>query len=461
MLGNNGAGKTTFLRLVRGDIWPAPGCGHRFYRVNGGMKEGPIGFRENTGLVSSELLDLYRTMEWNLSGLEVVCTGFEGTPLLCEKPDEIRSQGAKEILAMLGIEDLADRRILGMSQGEAKKTLIARSLVKKPTFLFLDELASGLDSSSEEKVMDLVHGVVEQGTHVLLAAHDARQLPRFVTHVVHLRSGLIAEQGPVSDACAQSGSACGRNRRPGSRTIPKPRIEEKTDKPLIRIENADVDRGRTRILRQITWTVETGQNWALLGRNGSGKTTLLKLIVGDRRPVWGGKISRFGLEGPQSVWEMRRRISLVTLDLQAMHASRQTGINMVLSGFYGSVGLPHEPTEAEKEIARSWFQQLGLEELQNREVRTLSYGQVRALLVMRAVVTNPIILLLDEPLSGLDDHARSQVMSVVEEFAGPKRSVIYVTHNEAELSPLLDHVAVLEKGRMIFQGTRKQWDRSR
>jgi molybdate transport system ATP-binding protein len=307
-------------------------------------------------------------------------------------------------------------------------------------------------------VMDLIHAVVEQGAQVLLAAHDATRLPAFVTHVVCLRSGRIADQGPVSELQARpiTTPASAISLRAGS--IPSPQMQEnESNGALIRVENADIAREGKTIVRRITWTVRAGQNWALLGKNGSGKTTLLKLVVGDLRPVWGGKISRFGLEGPQSIWEMRSRISLVTPDLQAMHASRQTAIDMVLSGFYGSVGLPREPTERQKAAARSWFQRLDLAQLENREVRTLSYGQVRALLVMRAVVTNPTILLLDEPLSGLDGEIRRQVMSIVEKFSGNRTSVVYVTHDKGEISPLFDHVAVLEKGTMVFQGSREQW----
>ncbi|MGO9568972.1 MAG: ATP-binding cassette domain-containing protein, partial [Desulfomonilaceae bacterium] len=94
---------------------------------------------------------------------------------------------------------------------------------------------------------------------------------------------------------------------------------------------------------------------------------------------------------------------------------------------------------------------------ENREVCTLSYGQIRMLLVMRAVVTRPRILLLDEPLSGLDEDARGKVLSIIEEFACADTSVIYVSHRHNELFSALTHVAVLEKGRMIFQGTRRQW----
>lgn len=459
VLGNNGAGKTTFLRLVRGDMWPAAGCGRRFYHMNGRIQEGPIGFREHSGLVSPDLLDLYRTMEWDLCGLDVVYTGFEGTPLISGKRDEARMEQARDIMAVLNITHLSDTRIRGMSQGEAKKVLIARAMVKNPAFLFLDELDSGLDSRSHGTVMELVQAVVDRGTHVLIATHGNGSVPPFVTHVVRLEAGRIDGQGPVSFQAEEPHVAPRISARSSTpQVLLKPAKENPCGETLIHIENADVVRQGKRIVRGITWTVKAGQNWALLGENGSGKTTLLKLLVGDLRPVWGGKVSRFGKDDLQSIWETRQRVSLVTPDLQAAHASSQTGMRMVLSGFFGSVGLVDTPTEEQASIARSWFQRLGLQRLENREVRTLSYGQMRALLVLRAVVTNPTILLLDEVLSGLDDRARTHVTTIVEEFTSPERAVIYVTHDEREISALFDHVAVMKGGSMIFRGPKEHWE---
>jgi len=136
-----------------------------------------------------------------------------------------------------------------------------------------------------------------------------------------------------------------------------PKLEHTTGgAPLIEIEKVDMVVGGSCILKRIDWTVKNGENWALLGPNGSGKTTLLKLIVGEERPVWGGVIRRFGKDDLQTIDEIRRRISLVTPDFQADHMLRQTALEMVLSGFYGSVGLPHESTTEEQILtAQSWF----------------------------------------------------------------------------------------------------------
>ncbi|MGB6066541.1 MAG: ATP-binding cassette domain-containing protein [Desulfomonilaceae bacterium] len=459
VLGGNASGKSTFLSLIRGDIWPAPGAGQRIYRTNGQAAETPIGFRENTGLVSSELLDVYRTMGWNLTGLEVVSSGLQDAPILSGNLDEAVLKRASEVMATLRIEELADRRLLTMSQGEAKKILIARAMVQSPSFLFLDEIFAGLDARSKDMMMELLQRVIDQGTQILCAAYDVNEIPAGITHALVLQSGKMLDQGRISDVSAGSIAKSKNKPRVALVRTFEPEAQKMSSESLVQVEEVDVFQGGTKILEQINWTIGTGQNWALLGKNGSGKTTLLKLIAGELRPVWGGKIRRFGRNDSQSLWEIRNRISLVTPDFQAMHASGQTGLDMVLSGFYGSVGLFDEPTQSQVESARSWFQLLGADQLENREVRTLSYGQIRILLVMRAVVNRPRILLLDEPLSGLDDDARDKILSIVEEFARGDTCVIYVSHRQDELFSGLTHVAALENGRMMFQGTRKEWQR--
>jgi molybdate transport system ATP-binding protein len=458
VLGGNGVGKTTFLNLVRGDVWPAPEHGKRLYCANGSAKESPIGFREKTGLVSPELLDRYRREGWNLCGLEVVCTGFQESPFLYDKPTQIQLDRCHEILSLLGMEGLADRRILTMSHGEAKKILIARALVHRPRILFLDEVAAGLDAGSKDTLLGMLEQAAGWGTQMVYAAHDAEQIPSAIKQALALRSGRIVEQGTIAEVSARFNGR-GKARVPlmlEPRSVP--RRQKSYEEALIQIRGVDVSRGGKRILREIDWTMRPRENWAIVGKNGSGKTTLLKLIVGDLRPVWGGTIRRFAPESPRNLWEIRRRISFVTPDLQHSHVCRQTSLEMVLSGFYGSVGLPQEATREQIAAARSWFRLLWVEELENREVATLSHGQIRMLLILRAVVTGPRILALDEPMSGLDKETRGSLLPVFENLTAMGTSLIYVTHKKHELLPSITHVAVLEKGEMVFQGLRQQWE---
>jgi len=455
VLGGNGAGKTTFLRLIRGDIWPAPETGRRSYLVNGKSQVSPIGFREKTGIVSSDLLDHYRINRWNPSGIEAVCTGFDGTPFLYRKPTDPMLARARQVLKTLGLEKLVTRRVLTMSFGEAKKVLIARAIVHRPRILFIDELCAGLDAESRKRVLEILELLAEQGTQMIVAAHDRSEIPDCVTRIMTLKSGRIVNSGSfLTPPCPVKNAFRADRAQTRSDVLFQTKFEQSRQHPLIRMENVDFSIGGKQILHQINWQVCGDQNWALLGANGSGKTTLLKLIAGELLPVWGGTIRRFEPDDPQTLDEIRKSISLVSPDFQADFPASQKGLDIVLSGLYGTVGLACEPTRKQILLGQSLLQAFGAENLEKRDMSGMSYGQARILLILRALINSPKILLLDEPLSGLDPEARSTVAQTIENAILAGSTIIYVTHDQREIPPSVSHVAVLKDGMITFQGAK-------
>lgn len=450
LIGPNGAGKTTLLRLIRGDIWPSAGPGSRIYYSNDKGRTSPIGFREKTGLVSAELLDKYKKMRWNLTGLDVVCTGFFGSAFLNQRPTDHQVDRARELMADLNIEEFAHQRILTMSLGQAKKILFARALVHSPRLVVLDEAFEGLDARSRERVSQVLVTLTETGVQILLASEREDDLMALVNRFLVLESGRIIDRGRIRQDDSRIASTCAaRNHRP-ARVAKEDVAQKSAHRFLVRIENADVSLGGTRILSKINWTIRPGENWALLGPNGSGKTTLLSLIAGDLHPMPGGRIQRFGREDPKSLWEIRRRISLVSSDIQAEHQLSQTGLEAVMSGFFGSTGLYATPTKSQAESALSWLRRVGLEELAGREIQTLSYGNARMLLILRALVTDPELLLLDEPAAGLDAQAKTAVLALIGHLASARTAIIYVTHHAEEFMDAISHVALMDKGTLTL-----------
>jgi molybdate transport system ATP-binding protein len=449
ILGRNGAGKTTFLKLVRGDIWPVPDGGRRVFHINGSVRKSPIGFREKTGIVSSELLDTYQRNGGNMKGLDVALSGFFDSLYLHQEPDAEQTARTKEVMASLGADDLIEKDFLSMSLGQAKRILIARAIVHKPRLLILDELGAGLDRESKKTVMEIVEGLTENGTQILLSTHAEEDLPEVVNHFLQLDEGKIVGHGPKGASPAVEKKEPVKLFTP--RTPERPIVLN--GNPLITIKNVDVFRKSKPALHAINWTIKPGENWAVFGRNGSGKTTLLRLIAGDLAPAWGGSISRFGRENSHNLWEIRRRISLVSADLQTWHEYRQNGLDVVISGFFGSVGVHDSVAEHQAVAARQWLQDYDLQELADRDVRTLSYGQLRILLIMRAMVTNPMMLLLDEPLSGLDKRVGSQVLNLLDSLASNGTVLVYVTHRISELPRSITKALILESGTIDFCGS--------
>ncbi len=446
--GANGAGKTTFLRLVRGDIWPARDVTSRMYYFNGRARTSPIGFREKTGFVSAELLDRYKESRWNLTGFDTVCTGFFGTAFLHQRPTEDQLDRAREVIEALAIEDLADQRMLTMSLGQAKKILLCRAIVHEPRVLVLDEALDGIDVDSRRRISAILEELTQNGTRLLIASHEAEDLIPAVNRWLVLESGRIADYGFIEQRNHQPESASRKSTDPGAGQ-PTEKTAANAEQPfVIRIEEADVSiRGR-RILSAINWTIHPGENWALLGPNGSGKTTLLRLIAGDLHPMPGGRVLRFGDHSPQSLWEIRRRISLVSSDIQAEHQLDQTGMDTVLSGLFGSIGLYADTTREQRRSALAMMESFGLESLADRSITTLSYAQVRMLLILRAMMIQPQLLLLDEPTSGLDEQAELDVLELIEQLASSMTAIVHVTHRADKLSHSFNRFAYVDHGRL-------------
>jgi molybdate transport system ATP-binding protein len=447
VIGSNGAGKTTFLNLVRGDIWPTPGCGARLYYTNGKSHTSPISFRSKTGVVSPELLDRYKKNNWNIKVSDVIRTGFWDTALLFQRPDKEQDQKTAEIMALLKIEDLAHTMYLNLSLGQAKKVLFARAIVHNPQLLVLDEICFGLDRDSRGDIFAVVQRLTDQGTHIICSGHTHDDLAPAITHVVELHEGRIKALGEKAQVLGK-----GHKRRPLPHETEHSVSCPSSSEFLLRIAHADVFLKGAKVISNISWDIMSGENWAVLGANGSGKTTLLNLISGDLHPAWGGSIQRLGKIRSRNLWELRRKISMVSADIQAWHANAQTGLEVLLSGFWGTIGL-HDPISSEQDLAANeWLTTYGLAHLADRDIRTLSYGQLRILLILRAMIVQPRMLLLDEPLSGLDTHHRNKTLDLVEDIASGATTVIYVTHAVNELPRAISHILELKNGSISYCG---------
>ncbi|MFO0752672.1 MAG: ATP-binding cassette domain-containing protein [Thermodesulfovibrionales bacterium] len=466
LIGSNGAGKSTFLRLVRGDIGPYPGGGgRRAYALNGGEQESPIGIKRHIALVSAELQEAYTKNGWDLSGEEVVGTGLFDTAWLYETPTSSQREAIRQALHLVKGEHLGLKSILSMSQGEARRVLIARALVARPRILLLDEFLNGLDIPSRRRLMDAAEAAAQAGAAILSTTHRSEELLPSTTHVLCLHDGKITAQGRREDVPtrrnlpeAHRKSAAGRPAAPRSAEGIPLREGRRAEPFLIRISHADLYRDDRKVLDSVTWRMNWGENWAVLGRNGSGKSSLLKLIAGELHPAAGGNIRRFGGGERWSLREIRKRVHSVSPDIQAEYRYDITGEEAVLSGFFGSIGLYDPVTQAQREEARRWMELFSLEGLGGKKMDEMSYGEQRKILIARAMVTAPDLLLLDEPCSGLDAGARADLLRILGRISSSSTgtALLLVTHHLDELIPSISHVMVLEKGRIAAQGKKEE-----
>ena len=205
-----------------------------------------------------------------------------------------------------------------------------------------------------------------------------------------------------------------------------------------------------------------GEKWALLGPNGAGKSTLLSLILGDHPQAYANDIALFGRPrgSGESVWEIKRCIGWVAPELQRYHPLHSTAFGVVCSGFFDTLGLYRPGTAEQEAIAGAWMARVGLTVDRSRAYNSLSRGEQRLVLIARALVKDPELLILDEPCQGLDLDHQPRVLDAIDAVAGePGRTMIYVTHRPSEFPRSLTHLIELRGGRVLRQGAIADTDR--
>jgi ABC-type molybdenum transport system ATPase subunit/photorepair protein PhrA len=224
---------------------------------------------------------------------------------------------------------------------------------------------------------------------------------------------------------------------------------------LIDIRDADVYIGGKKILSGISWKLRAGENWAVLGRNGSGKTTFLKLVIGELNPALGGSASSAWRFGEKSIWEVKKKIGYLSAEFQAGYDRDLKLKEVVLSGFFSSVGLYEKPAERQVKKAREWMEFFGLRNLAGKNANEVSYGEFRKALIARAMVKDPRVLLLDEPCAGLDAPSRAEFLQTLNRVSEKGVSLVFVTHRLEDLPSSITHILILEKGLVIFNGKKQ------
>ncbi|BFR48069.1 ATP-binding cassette domain-containing protein [Nitratidesulfovibrio sp. HK-II] len=488
VFGRNGAGKSTLLRVVRGTTRPD--------QIDGGKvtwfppapegaptppgETSPLVGRALCASVSSAQQERYLRQGWLLTGQELLLTGYFDTPLLYEDPGAERIAAARELARRLGAAHLLDAKVPSMSQGQLRLMLVARALVRQPAVLLLDEVCEGLDATARDAVLRAVDQAAAQGVTVLFATHRTDQLPACLSRALLVQGGRITAQGPLAQVMANlpaDSGVCAGDEWDAPDIAPAaparlPGGNGDSGSPLApvlaRIEHGDVYVDRVHVLHAIDWTIRRGENWCVIGPNGSGKSTLLRLLHGEENVAVGGDIVWFANENSCGVARrepaaqaslrdlplLHRRVALVSDQLQATYGYDLTAEELVLTGFSGTIGLYEEPDDDQRAEAAHWLRMLGAAGLAGQRIRTLSTGQLRRVLLARALAGAPDLLLLDEPCSGLDPASRAAFLGLLGQLARAGVQMVLVTHHDGDLIPEITHVLRLSGGRVTESGPR-------
>ncbi len=435
--GDNGAGKTTLLRLLVGELWPSQRSGGtRVYRLFGEDSLSPIGVRPHVRLVTPAMADWYQRHDLRVPVWEVICSGLRNTPFLYHPPSDAERDQARTLGRDMGLGLVLDRPMRLVSTGQAKRALLARALIAQPKLLAVDELTQGLDRRGQQGLLEALNRIAATGrTRLLVSGHGLLPVPEEVRGRIYLDRGRLVD-GPVRV-------------RPAPLDLPEARRDETGPEAVVELRSCSVVLDGHRAVDNLDWIVRSGECWGVLGVNGSGKSTLLQLVTGYRRAWPGGEAVWFGVSGLTAMSAVRSRIGILAPWIGERMEPRTSCRDVLLSGLCDGLGV-HRGLDAEQvrraeELARAW----GMEAWLERPLSSLSYGQARQVMLARAVVHGPDLLVLDEPFSGLDRSWQTRMAVLLRDWAIRGRTLILATHSPEFMDDLLTHGLVLEQGHCL------------
>jgi molybdate transport system ATP-binding protein len=344
----------------------------------------------------------------------------------------------------LGIASLLSLSLIKLSNGQMRRARIARALLACPELLILDDPFLGLDVAGRAETASILGKLIREGMRIVLITR-AEALPEWVTHVLELDQLAVRWQGPRSEFHPEPTATFGFSSPHLSSPIP-----HLAAVPVIELRNVNVVYGERVILRDVTWTVRASERWAVLGPNGSGKTTLLSLLCGDHPQAYANDIWLFGRKRGtgESIWEIKRNIGLVSPELHLYFTEPLTAIQTAATGFFDVMTLRRTTPEQDARV-RELFHSFEIGHLGERPFARLSTGEQRLVLLIRAVVKSPPVLILDEPFQGLDSELAFRLREWLDQGLGGDQTLLFVSHHAEEIPRTVNRRLRLDEGRVI------------
>jgi molybdate transport system ATP-binding protein len=468
LMGPNGAGKTQLLKLLSGDVWPSPASSpSRQYHYRGEIFADPYGIKQGIAYLGAERQDRYEHYQWNHRVEAIVGTGLHRTDIPLDPLTAHDRLHIARLLHRLQIGALAHRGFLTLSYGERRLVLLARALAWAPKLLLLDELFNGLDSRNRERVQRCLCALSRSQLPWVLTSHRVEDIPAAATHLCRLEAGRITVQARLGARARRAlhTAAAARAAATRAESAAPARARDVAQGPdisgaatctgdvLVALRHASVWREGVAALRDVTLQIHRGECWVVHGANGSGKSSFIQLLHGDLSAASGGSIARAGIDSGVSLDLFKRRVGLVTPELQALQPRYLRVEEVVASGLHASIGLNAPPNTAQRARARRALRRVGAITQARRAIRELSYGQLRRVLFARALVHEPAMLLLDEPHAGVDARTRTGLRSLVQQALDSGVTVVIATHHRDEWPLGATHELELASSRVVYCGT--------
>lgn len=335
-----------------------------------------------------------------------------------------------------------------MSSGERRKQLWKHILNQNPDYIVIDDVYGTIDKTAQKKIENDLILLAKTKLIIQLFTRKTDLLP-FIDVVF-----IIDENNKIFDRKSQKEFAAQSKKSPVNFSLSKEVSKAPISiKPLIQFNSVHVKYGAREVLKEVNWTIKTGEFWQLSGPNGSGKSSLISFITGDNPRAYGQDILLFGKRkgSGESIWDIKRKIGYFTPTMLQQFTRNDTVENMIISGFMDSVGLYKTPTRTQINAAKHWVEILGISDRKTK-FRTISPGMQRMVLVARAMVKHPVLLILDEPTIELDEENSALFIDLIKSIQKENNTaIIYVSHrDEQNLHP--EKVFSLELSGTVYAG---------
>jgi molybdate transport system ATP-binding protein len=463
VIGPNGSGKTILLEVLAAK-WPILSGKLTFgwdgpvreavelvsndYSFNRIVSAGAEYYQQRFYAYESERAPSVRAILTNQ--LKPVGTVNDNSVIL--EPTKVAEQDLIRVSELLSITHLLDHAFVTLSNGETRRMLLAKSLLKNPKILMLDNAFSGLDVHSREVLRNALTQLSNAGVTIIMAT-TATEIPPCITHVLELEAGKIHIISPIRDFKAKADET--HLPKPDAAALAHFGFPEFTDfQYALDLRNIMVKYHDQLILDDVSWKIAKGEKWALSGPNGSGKSTLLSIITADNPQRFANDFDLFDQKRGgigASIWDIKQKIGHVSPELHLYFPRNTAVFKTIASGFFDATGvffkkLNDKQIERVHEVAAL----LHVAHLIEKDFSQLSKGQQRMVLLARALVKNPPLLILDEPCQGLDVESIEYFKSVVDAICDTsERTLIYVSHYPHEIPSCVTRYLKLEKGRVV------------
>lgn len=404
----------------------------------------------------------YYQQRWNQNDLT-------DTPIVSDILKEVLAKARIEHLApstdqiariykTFKMEDLLDKHLILLSSGELRKFQLTKTLLTGPRILIMDNPFIGLDAQTRDQLRELLTDLVQiADIQIILILSKSDEIPTFITHVVEVENRFIHEKITrdeyLKELADKHTPSLSENKKglilnyPYNENI-KTADSEEQPQTILDFRKVSIRYGERTILRDLDWNVMKGECWALSGENGAGKSTLLSLVCADNPQSYACDIRLFGKKRGtgESIWDIKKHIGYVSPEMHRAYLKDLPAIDIVASGLHDSVGLYVRPKPSQIGTCEFWMDIFGILNLKDKTFLKLSSGEQRLVLLARAFVKDPDLLILDEPLHGLDLENRALVKDIIQTFSQRKgKTLVMVTHYKDELPSCFDHHIFLKR----------------